>query len=283
MNIADQKRYLIIHADDGGYDIQKNNAIISLFKHQRITSCSGMVPAPHFRDFAEQMRARPQADIGVHITLTNAFRSLEWKPVLPSENVPSLVDDRGCFHSKADFSKHVQAVDIAREIRAQIKTFLASGLTPSHVDCHQGVVFQQDQFLIEYATIAREFGLRPFLLRWNKFSQSMIAAQNLSLPENIVRGITARGPVLDSLIMLPQDGAPQSQREATYRMLFKALPPGLSKVIIHPEMPADNHQQDDASAISRYADYTIFMHDNIHDFLNENDILPVSWGEFPIK
>lgn len=133
-------KYLIVNADDFGLHEDINRGIIKGVREGFITSASLMPGAPAFRSAAELARANPQLGIGIHLTLVGGVA-----PVLPPEQVPSLVDGAGVFlpdylaFAKRFYSGGVRRAELQAEMRAQIERVLAAGLNVTHIDSHQHI------------------------------------------------------------------------------------------------------------------------------------------------
>ena len=80
---------LIINADDLGYSPTVNRAIADMFAAGLVTSTSLLVNQPHSEAGAALARRLPRLSVGVHLNLSRG------RPILPSEQVPSLVDEEG--------------------------------------------------------------------------------------------------------------------------------------------------------------------------------------------
>ena len=134
-------RYLIIHADDLGFPAGTVEAIGALFEAGIVTSTSVMVNQPDWPQAAAMLRAHPEWDAGVHLVMNDG------RPVLPPEEVPSLVDSEGCFRDgTALLARYplISLTELKAEWRAQIEKFIAdTGRPPSHLDlhCHYPYVF----------------------------------------------------------------------------------------------------------------------------------------------
>ncbi len=106
-----------------------------------MTSTSAMVNQPDWPQAAAMLREHPEWDAGVHLIM-NAGR-----PILPTGQVPSLVDREGLFRDGMPLLRRYPLISLhqlKREWRAQIEKFIAdTGRQPSHLDlhCHYPYVF----------------------------------------------------------------------------------------------------------------------------------------------
>jgi predicted glycoside hydrolase/deacetylase ChbG (UPF0249 family) len=67
------------------------------------------------------------------------FSADRWKPLAPVEMVPSLLDRNGHLfrpNTKAQLIAQARLDEVELELRSQIETVLATGLTPTHLDWH---------------------------------------------------------------------------------------------------------------------------------------------------
>src|SRR5215475_298148 len=77
------ERLLIVHADDLAIAHAVNAAIIKGLGTGLITSASVMVPCPWFPEVAAFAREHPEADLGIHLTLTSERVACRWGPTAP--------------------------------------------------------------------------------------------------------------------------------------------------------------------------------------------------------
>ena len=93
-------RVLILHADDLGMSHSINRASFEALDQGVVTSASAMVTCPWFAEAACFARQRTGLDFGVHITLTSEWPDYQWRPILGSREVSSLVDADGYLRTE---------------------------------------------------------------------------------------------------------------------------------------------------------------------------------------
>ena len=85
----------------------------------------------------ETALTHPELGVGVHFTLVNGF------PVLPPEEIPSLVTEKGVFYDdyihfvKRFLAGRIRMEEVRRELAAQAEKMAKTGLSLTHVDGHQ--------------------------------------------------------------------------------------------------------------------------------------------------
>jgi predicted glycoside hydrolase/deacetylase ChbG (UPF0249 family) len=129
---------LIVNADDFGLAPSVNQGILDAHLAGSVTSTTLMVNMPAAAQAAVIAKAHPALGVGLHFNLT-----LGW-PLAEAASVESLVGPDGRFHSRGAlaarlFTGRVRRDDVARELQAQYRAFLALGIRPTHVDSHQHV------------------------------------------------------------------------------------------------------------------------------------------------
>ena len=71
-------KVIIIHADDLGETHAVNAAAISALERGAVNSASLMVPCPWFPEIADFAKSHPDADFGLHLTLTSERVFYRW-------------------------------------------------------------------------------------------------------------------------------------------------------------------------------------------------------------
>jgi chitin disaccharide deacetylase len=74
---ADSK-LLIIHADDLAVAHSVDNASFAALDSGAVTSASVMVPCPWLTEVAAFAQSHPDADLGLHLTLTSEWKTYRW-------------------------------------------------------------------------------------------------------------------------------------------------------------------------------------------------------------
>ncbi len=126
---------LIITADDFGADSSVNRAVIKSHREGILTHASLMVDRPRAQEAVRLAKENPSLGVGLHVEL--------------------CADNPGAWGRRYFFeSEHRRRIE--PEIRRQIEKFLASGLTPTHIDSHFHIHVHPVIFPI-LARLAREY------------------------------------------------------------------------------------------------------------------------------
>src|ERR1017187_3419564 len=68
-------KLLIVHADDLAVAHSVDSASFDALNRNAVTSASIMVPCPWLTEVAAYAKAHPDADLGLHLTLTSEWRT----------------------------------------------------------------------------------------------------------------------------------------------------------------------------------------------------------------
>ncbi|GAG26278.1 unnamed protein product, partial [marine sediment metagenome] len=82
-------RVAIVHCDDIGMCQAANEGAFEALANGPATCGSVMVPCPWFGDAPERARAKPELDLGVHLTLNAEWPQYRWAPVAGASALPS--------------------------------------------------------------------------------------------------------------------------------------------------------------------------------------------------
>ena len=277
-NIAERLGYprdaklLIIHADDLAVAHSEDAASFAALDQHAATSASIMVPCPWLTEVADYAKSHPDADLGLHLTLTAEWKTYHWGPVESKDKVPSLLDaDGSLWPEVAPAIQHIKADEAEREIRAQIEHAIAMGIHPTHLDSHMGVLFARPDLMAVYVKLAHEYKL-PFL--------GMLTP---SLPAEVKSMFSEKDVLLDSVVM-----ANPTVQAANWKNFYidtiKNLKPGLTEIIVHlahndAESQAVMVDHPDYGAAWRQRDYDAITSPEFKRALEENHIVLVHWKD----
>jgi len=278
---GDGPRYVIIHADDAGMYPSVNSATIEAMERGVVSSCSIMIPCPGFDDFAKYARSHPEKDFGVHLTLNCDTDDHRWGPVLPREQVPSLVDRDGyLWKSRRQVAENAKLEEAESELRAQIDKALAAEIPVTHLDHHLFVLYERPDLLQLYVRLGVEYNLplrytrEPTDADLNVDDPSLLRAFRRGLGE--LQG--AEMPILDHCDSKSYYIA-AAEKHAYYCNALAQVTPGVTEILVHcaynaPGMPA-------APDIAlREADTRVLCSPDYADLLKRGGIRIISWKDF---
>ncbi len=159
---AAEKIRLVVRIDDIGFNHSSNQALERLGAEGGVvTACSIIVNTGWVDEAAAVAAKYPHISYGVHTCLNAEWKPYRWGPVLPADQVPSLVDNWGNFFgTRADLMANEPDLDeVEREIRAQIELALAKGINISYIDHHMGAAVQTPEMRERFEKIAADYDL----------------------------------------------------------------------------------------------------------------------------
>ena len=129
--MPETEKRLIVNADDLGRTPGINAGIFEAHARGLVTSATLMVGFTPAKEATDAWARSPEIGIGLHVALTGG------RPILPSEEVPSLVDGEGRFPAKPDGLEGARPEEVMAEVGAQFERFRAlAGRLPTHLDSH---------------------------------------------------------------------------------------------------------------------------------------------------
>ena len=266
-------KLIIVHADDLGMAHSVNIATIKAFESGLVTSGSIMMPCPWVPEIAAYARANPQADLGLHLTLTSEWTQLRWGAVSSKDRVASLLDPNGYFRlTESEAAKYADPKEVELEIRAQIERAKSLGIVPTHLDSHMGTLYQNKALFEVFLRVAREYKL-PVRVAKAWFTQADF------LPELIKPDDVFIDRVLDiNPSVAPQDWA------SFYSDALRKLEPGVTEIVIHlayddAEMRGATSDHPNWGAAWRQRDFDFFTSDAFRKVLAENNIKLITWRD----
>jgi predicted glycoside hydrolase/deacetylase ChbG (UPF0249 family) len=158
---------LIINADDFGYSLTVNQAILRSFERKFVNSTSMMANMAGFDDAINMVNRYTvlQGRVGVHLNLTEGYpvtRLLRGLPAFCDEDGRLVYDRRRALIHLGRKEKD----GLYGELKAQLEKVLSAGIRPTHLDSHHHV---HTEWAIAplVCRLAREYGIRRIRLTRN--------------------------------------------------------------------------------------------------------------------
>ena len=265
-------KLLIIHADDLAVAHSEDAASFDALDRNAVTSASIMIPCPWLTEVAAYAKAHPDADLGLHLTLTSEWSTYRWGPVASKNTVPSLLDPSGyLWPDTPEAIRNLKADEAEREIRAQVERAIAMGIHPTHLDSHMGTLFARPDLFAAYVKVAREYKL-PFLAFLGPSTPPVLASL-LSDKDVLINAIVIANPSIGT---------------ATWREFYLSaiqnLKPGVTEIIVHlghddAELQAVTVDHPDYGAAWRQRDYDAVTSPEFKQALQDNHVILIKWKD----
>ncbi|MCR4315282.1 MAG: polysaccharide deacetylase family protein [Planctomycetes bacterium] len=263
---ADAK-LLIVNADDCGMCQSETEATWKAMEAGLVTSCTMMVPCPDFERAAKFAAEHPELDVGLHLTLNSEWGDdYRWGPVLPREEVPSLVRSDGTlWNSEIEVITRARSDEAIRELEAQVRRAMELGVRPTHVDAHMGCYqYKVDLFPKVIDQICEPYNLP---------SRIALAPRARSIRE---RGFAC----VDRFAMyydVSNERSDPDARRNTYIKFLRELQPGLTELAIHVALDTPEIREISGSWVQRFGDYKFWTSDEAREIIEEEGIILIGY------
>lgn len=224
-----EERILIVHVDDIGMCQSTLSAFDQLWKEGAVSSGSVMAPCPWFPAVTEWYKRHPDADLGLHLTLTSESQNYRWGPLNRTSIADSLLDQSGCYFHKdrKAVCDHANVDAVTSEIQTQLDCVTQAGLKVTHLDNHMYTCLQP-RFLPQFLWLAITHKL-PALVTWEHLHH-LGPAQKL----NWINQLNNTGlPIFDRILVIKRCREIK-QYLSEFRNAISNLPSGLSCLLVHP-------------------------------------------------
>jgi len=265
-------KLLILHADDLAVAHSQDAASFAALDQGAVTSASIMIPCPWLTEVADYAKSHPNADLGLHLTLTSEWKTYRWGPVESKDKVPSLLDPSGYLWPETGPAvQHLKADEVELELRAQIERAIAFGIHPTHLDSHMGVLFARPDLFAVYVKLAHEYKL-PYL-----------AFLGRNTPPALASLISSKDPLVDAVV-IANPSIQAANWQDFYGNAIKDLKPGLTEIIVHlahddAEFQAIAVDHLDYGSAWRQRDYDVMTSPEFKKLLEDNHVILVHWKD----
>ena len=203
---------LIIRGDDFGMTQGSLLAFEKDFNEGLLTSGAIVVPGPWFEGAAELAKKNPGWCVGVHLCLIAEWRGYRWRPVLPYDKVPTIVDADGfLFQSPEDLKAHNPKLsEIEAEYRAQIELAKKRGVNVQYIDTHYIMYNEYPGLEDLFQKLSKEYNVPISGRAGDKFFPTHFYDDPPELKEaNLIKDLENLGPGLWVLMSHPGVDTPE--------------------------------------------------------------------------
>ena len=269
---ADAK-LLIVHADDLAAAHSVNAATFKAFETGLVNSASIMVPCPWLPEVADYARSHPEADLGLHLTLTSEWKTYRWGAVLSKDRAPTLYAADGYLYPTEDAAaRSLDVREAEAEVRAQVARARAFGIRPTHLDSHMRTLYTTRPLFEMLLRVGREERL-PVMVSREWFAEAPFLPAALG-PD---------GLAVDHIVSADPSVRPERWAEF-YSDVVKNLKPGVTELIVHlayddDEMRAVTLEHPDWGAGWRQRDFDFVTGEGFRRLLEEQNVRLITWRE----
>lgn len=275
------KKIILLHSDDAGMCEEANIAVWSYSLKNHVQSAAVMMPCANAEEMVEWAKKHPDADVGVHLTLTSEWKTYRWGTITDPKKVPGLIDRDGkMWRSVAEVVKNATPKEVETEIHAQIDKMLRMGYKPTHIDTHMGTLYGSPDFAKVFFETAVKYNIPANAIDLsNKEVADYYRAAGYPINDEMIRYLEKYPlPKLDNFTSVP-DGKSYVDKLASFMMLVKSLKPGLTEIIFHPSIATDNLKSITGSWQQRIWEAEMFSDPVLIQFFKDNDIEFTTWRE----
>ena len=275
------QKVLLLHCDDAGMCPEANAAVQNYIVNKQINAAAVMMPCPNAKEMIDWAKKYPDADLGVHLTLTSEWKTYRWGPVTNPKKVPGLIDPDGKFyHEVPEVVAHASAKEVETEIRAQIDKFMATGRRPSHIDTHMGTLYGSPEYVKVFLKVAEDYHLPANIINVEVPEVASYFKQaGYPINDEVIKNVASyQLPKLDFFTSVPTGKTYEEKRENFFK-LVKSMPNGLTEIIFHPATLSDNLKSITGSWQQRVWEGELFADPVVLQFFKDKGIIITNWKD----
>lgn len=290
---------LIVNADDFGLSRGVTDGIVLAHRYGFVTSTSLMCNMSVAEYAMSRLASAPRLSVGVHLNITAG------RPVLPPQQVPTLVDASGRFHEAKVMSRKLwrwsaAGSEIEAEFRAQIQWMKDRGVTPTHADSHQHMHIYPAAIGPFIRSLKAE-GIRrtraPRSVAWPK--SHVLDADSIGGPHagSLSRRISVRiyrgflQAMAFRMFDMPDSRVSFRARDRgdftllgeRWKSTFENLPPGTFELACHPGLFERGFSESDPIRLLREEELHWLTDHEWRDVLDRSGVRLISYGDLPAR
>ncbi|WP_336771955.1 polysaccharide deacetylase family protein [Paenibacillus sp. MMO-58] len=255
---------LLLRGDDFGGSLSANQAIAEACEHGLLKNVSVMAPGPYLEQGALLLADCKEICFGMHITMNAEWDRVKWKPVLPANQVPSLIDEQGYFLAHPSLMGKVNLEEAIAETLAQYNRLREVGFRISYVDEHMFFSYS----VKGYAEWLDAWCRREGLINFHRYFRPLPRAAEAAA------GSPAETVDLAQIYL------------SDHRQDIQSAPEGLYTVILHPGLDSEEMRQFGNAEISgeqiaaeRDAERRMLLVPDLATFYSQYDVTSVRYDE----
>lgn len=284
-----EDKLLIVNADDFGLCRSVNETIAEMLSEKTICSTTVMMNCPWSADAISLVRQTiPNADVGVHWTLTSEWPNYKWGPICRGRSMSSLSGADGWFpETIAEADQRADPEEVRHELIAQTEAALRAGVAITHADNHMGSLYGfhsgKDLLPIAFDICARyrlPFRLPRQLL---PIGGRMISTELNERAKARVSQAEDRGIVLPDYVLGPEYALNAGESYDSVKRegidLIRGLLPGVTEWISHPARSTGELRAFHGHPDKREMEADFWKDEEVRATLREEKITFIGWKD----
>lgn len=271
-------KFLIINADDFGYNLEQNEAIKHLLSENLISSTSAMSVAPEISS-AIAYSKNEGIDLGVHLTINSDNKDAPWRSVSDGRVLPKESKEL-TFHTTREY--------VRNELEAQYQLLIKGGACVDHADNHCGTLYGINgrAFFNDAFDFCAKHNLPYRFPKTSGFLDRQLGINSPKIVKAFQNYVVSCGnkrkvKMLDDLASNPWNveriGCLDNLRNYYLDLVDNCID-GVTEIFMHPALPINEPQQGEWQ--KRVWEYEILKSGCLIEKAKEKGIQIVSWKIF---
>ena len=275
-------KYLILNADDFGYNKAQTDAIYELYSAGLISSVSLLTVADYANE-AAKLASKAHIPVGVHLTINSDNPNHRWQSL---SGANSLSDENGLYPNGASLALHAKRRDVAAELEAQYAFLEKYGYEIDHADNHcatlygiNGRRFYKDVYAFcAHHNLPYRFPKTPFFIErqlGRKLPRAVYAFQKHLVSLGAASGVRLPDDVVSNPYPMEKIQNYENLRQYYLDAVDNCIA-GVTEMFLHPAYPIS----DDREWEKRVLEFRLLKSGDLLQRAEDKGIQVVSWRIF---